>query len=495
MSMVSRGTRRPTFPSGSRRRRLVALSLPLTALLSAVAAPAHAQDDHQPTDDWAADGGTVLVSVDAMNAATRPTLTIREGESATYWMRLSAEPPAEAASTDPWWVFVHVDGQQRGGGEYESIRWVPTIGREFHTGNWNQWLGIRIEAKEDGDEENETYTFTHELWDHDAYCPPDLHGIAALTVRVIDDDGPNAPKPELSIGDASVEEGGTARFTVTLDTGSENPVTVRYRTSNGTARAGSDYDAADDTLTIPAETKTGYIEVQTTEDDDYEADETFTVRLSSPVGATIGDGTGDGTIEDDDDEPALSIADVTVEEGRTAEFEVTLDATSYLPVTVRYGTMDGTAVQGSDYNATSGDLTFSPGPRPGPSGCPRARIRQGTGDGDFHGRAEPGGRGHDRRRHRDRDDHRRRPGRAAVAAHRGHHGERGSHGDVHGQLSVQSDDTVTVGYYTSDGTARAGSDYTAIADGTLTFPANDTEETIRVDTIQDDDSRAAKRSG
>ena len=150
-------------------------------------------------------------------------------------------------------------------------------------------------------------------------------------MRVIDDDGSNAPKPELSIGDASVEEGGAARFTLTLDTESENPVTVRYRTSNGTARAGSDYDAADDTLTIPAETKTGFIEVQTTEDGDYEVDETFTVTLSSPVGATIGDGNGEGTIEDDDDEPRLSIADVTVEEGRTAEFEVTLDASQPRP--------------------------------------------------------------------------------------------------------------------------------------------------------------------
>ena len=428
------------------------------------------------------------MSVDAMNAATRPTLTIREGESGTYWTRLSNEPPAESASNDPWWVFVHVDGQRHGGGEYESIRWIPSIGREFHTGNWNQWLGITIYAEEDGDQENETYTFTHELWDHDAYCPPELHGIAALTVRVIDDDGPNAPKPELSIGDARVEEGGTARFRVTLDTESENPVEVRYRTSNGTARAGADYDAADDTLTIPAEMKIGYIEVQTTEDDDYEADETFTVRLSSPVGAAIGNGTGEGTIEDDDDEPGLSIADVTVEEGRTAEFEVTLDATSHVAVTVQYATMDGTAVEGSDYTAASGTLTFSPGTTSrtirvstredqakepdeerftvvlsNPDG---AEIDVGTATGTIT----------------DDDE-------AALPSLRIEDTtvEEGDTASFTVKLSVQSDDPVTVDYETRDGTARADSDYTAITDGTLTFSAGTTQlqQPIAVVTLED----------
>ena len=472
-----------------RQRPAFCLTVTLTALCCAVTAPpVHAQNDHEPTDDWADAGGTVLVSVDAMNAATRPTLTIREGESGTYWIKLSDKPPDEAASDDPWWVFVHIDGAQRPGGKYDSIGLVPSIGREFHTGNWNQWLSIRVDAEEDGDTENETYTFTHELWDHDAYCPPSLHGIAALTVRVIDDDGPNAPKPQLSIGDTSVNEGGNARFTVTLDTESENPVTVRYRTSNGTARAGSDYEAADDTLTIPAETKTGFIEVQTTEDGDYEADETFTVRLSSPVGATIGDGTGEGTITDDDDEPELSIADVTVEEGHTAEFEVTLDAASHVPVTVEYATRDGTAVDGSDYTAVSATLTFSPGTK---SRTIRVSTREDQAKEPDEERftvelSNPVGAtiADDTATGTITDDDE-----AALPSLRIEDTTvtEGGTASFTVKLSVASEDTVTVGYYTIDGTARAASDYTAITDGTLTFSANDTEETLQVVTLQDTD--------
>jgi hypothetical protein len=44
-----------------------------------------------------------------------------------------------------------------------------------------------------------------------------------------------------------------------------------------------------------------------------------------------------------------------------ATFTVTLNAPSTQPVTVAFTTADGTAVQGKDYVATSGTLTFAPG--------------------------------------------------------------------------------------------------------------------------------------
>ena len=357
--MVSPGARKSTLPSGSRRRHLVALSLAMTALLCAISAPrVHAQN---PTDQWVEDGGSIV--------ASPMMLTVREGESAAYSVNLTAAP-TEEAEDDSWWVFVHVDGQRRAYGRYKSIHWVPSIGREFYRSDWSAENGkdIRITAEEDDNELDEVYIFTHELWDHDAYCPEGLHGegdVARVVVTVIDDDGPNAPQPELSIGDASVEEGGTARFEVRLDTASERAVTVHYRTSNGTALADSDYERVDDTLlTIPAETRIAIIEVQTKEDDDYEADETFTVRLSSPAGATIGDGngTGEGTITNDDAAPEVFIEnDATVDEGDPARFEVKLSAQSVLPVRVSVATMDGTAVAGSDYTAIDRTLTFQPG--------------------------------------------------------------------------------------------------------------------------------------
>ncbi|MHB8900330.1 MAG: Calx-beta domain-containing protein, partial [Thermoguttaceae bacterium] len=63
--------------------------------------------------------------------------------------------------------------------------------------------------------------------------------------------------------------------------------------------------------------------------------------------------------------PELSISDARLAEGKSktvlARFKVRLSSPSNIPVTVNYATADGSAVAGSDYRATSGQLTFSPG--------------------------------------------------------------------------------------------------------------------------------------
>jgi uncharacterized protein len=60
-------------------------------------------------------------------------------------------------------------------------------------------------------------------------------------------------------------------------------------------------------------------------------------------------------------EASLSIGNATAMEGQTATLTVTLSRPSAGPVTVAYATADGTAVAGSDYAAASGTLTFAPG--------------------------------------------------------------------------------------------------------------------------------------
>ena len=96
-----------------------------------------------------------------------------------------------------------------------------------------------------------------------------------------------------------------------------------------------------------------------------EANETFTVGLSNPANATIADGSGQGTITDDDAAPTLSIDDVSVTEGNagttTATFTVSLSAASGKTVTVDWATADDDALQPLDYTAGSGTLTFVPG--------------------------------------------------------------------------------------------------------------------------------------
>ena len=139
-------------------------------------------------------------------------------------------------------------------------------------------------------------------------------------------------------------------------------VTVDFETVDGTALAGSDYTAASGTLTFTAGQLVQTISVATLDDTVPEAEEGFTVVLSNPSGAGLGDDTGEGTIIDNDQPLELAIDDAPpVVEGGTAEFVVRLSAVSGVAVTVDFETADGTAKAGSDYTAASGTLTFTAG--------------------------------------------------------------------------------------------------------------------------------------
>src|SRR5262249_43437992 len=135
--------------------------------------------------------------------------------------------------------------------------------------------------------------------------------IAVLTI--VDDD----PTPTLSINDVPVTEGSTGTvnvvFTVSLSAASGRPVTVDFATNDGTATAGPDYQARSGTLTFnPGET-TKTITVQVTGARVGEPDESFFVNLASATNALIADSQGLGIVADD--EPRISISDVTVQEG------------------------------------------------------------------------------------------------------------------------------------------------------------------------------------
>jgi len=142
-------------------------------------------------------------------------------------------------------------------------------------------------------------------------------------------------------------------------------VTVAYATANGSAQAGADFVATSGSLTFPPGTTTRSVSVPVIGDILDEPNETFFVNLSSPSNAVIVVGQGKGTIVDDDPTPLLSVSDTSVTEGNggstNASFLVSLSSPSAATVSVSYSTADNTALAGSDYTATSGSLSFSPG--------------------------------------------------------------------------------------------------------------------------------------
>ena len=289
--------------------------------------------------------------------------------------------------------------------------------------------------------------------------------------------------PALSITDAvPVAEGGEATFMVSLSPASSELVTVAYATQDGTAVADSDYTATSGTLRFePGETIQN-IQVATLRDAIAEPSESFTVELSDPVGTAITNSTGVGTIAADA-MPALSITDaVPVAEGGEATFMVSLSPASSELVTVAYATQDGTAVADSDYTATSGTLRFEPGEtiqniqvatlrdaiaEPSESFTVElsdpvgTAITNSTGVGTIAADAMP-----------------------ALSITDAVPVAEGGEATFMVSLSPASSELVTVAYATQDGTAVAGSDYTA-ASGTLQFDPGMTSHTIRVAVLND----------
>ncbi|MGK0186205.1 MAG: hypothetical protein ACI9R3_001988, partial [Verrucomicrobiales bacterium] len=293
--------------------------------------------------------------------------------------------------------------------------------------------------------------------------------------------------PAVAVADAVATEGEEmVLFTVTIAGVSAQDGSVSYAASDGTAVAGSDYAVASGTLSIPAGTTSLEIAVPIIDDAIDEADtETFTLTLSQPVNVTLSDAVATGTIADNDDAPSVSVADVTVaESGQSATFTVALTGESAFAGSVSYATANGTATAGQDYTATNGSVTIPAGAQSVTiavpiindvlfeedmetftltlSGAENVTIVDGMATGTITDDEDP----------------------PTVAVGDVTIAENGGEAQFVVTVTGASAVGASVAYATADGTATAGSDYTA-ASGTLTIPAGSENVTIPVSILDD----------
>jgi hypothetical protein len=114
-------------------------------------------------------------------------------------------------------------------------------------------------------------------------------------------------------------------FTISLSSAEVVSVDVDFTTAPGTALAGSDFVATTGTITFAPGQTTRTILVPTVNDGVIEPTESFFVNLSNPVGATIADGQGIGTITDDDGTKFFVVDDASTD--RNYRYGVTGTAT------------------------------------------------------------------------------------------------------------------------------------------------------------------------
>lgn len=187
---------------------------------------------------------------------------------------------------------------------------------------------------------------------------------------IIDDDTDSAMTVFASVSDVTLVEGSSgatnAVFTIMLSCPSSKVVQVNYRTLNGSATSAADYVAVTGVVEFEAGELQKTVSVLVNGDTLNEADEKFSLVLSKPVNAVIGDDRGVATILNDDPVTAeISIFNTSVQESSSgsavAVFQVCLSEPSGQAVSVKYTTVDGTASAGSDYRLTSSYISIPAG--------------------------------------------------------------------------------------------------------------------------------------
>ena len=136
------------------------------------------------------------------------------------------------------------------------------------------------------------------------------------------------PPPTISISNGQAIEGQAVNFTISLSHVTDHDVTVTYSTQQGTATGmGVDYSGTTGTtVTILAGQTSANISINTRPENLVEPNETFFVNLSNPVGGSIADGQGVGTIVNDDVAPphvTMLAATSAVVEGGTIQYQFT----------------------------------------------------------------------------------------------------------------------------------------------------------------------------
>ncbi|HYZ18358.1 MAG TPA: Calx-beta domain-containing protein [Gaiellaceae bacterium] len=433
-----------------------------------------------PVNGTVGDGQGVgtITDDDAEPALSVNDLTVTEGNSgttnATFVVTLSAAS-GRSVTVD----YATSDGTATAPADYAARTGQVT----FAPGEATRAVTVPVNGDllDEADE-----TFTVELSGPVNATISDALGLATIT----DDDA----LPALSVGNATVGEGNsgttTATFTVTLSAASGRAVSVGFATADDTAEAPGDYQTATGTLGFAAGQTARTVTVVVNGDTSIEGNETFLLLLSAPANATIADGEGVGTIVDDELAPTLSIGDAAVTEGSSgtvnATFTVALASASEQTVTVGFATADGTATAPADYAAATSQLSFAPGETTRTitvvvngdaldesnetflvdlSGAVNATIADGQGIGTITDDDAPPTLSID-----------------DVTVPEGSSGSTSATFTV--RLNTASGQSLSVDYATADGSATAGSDYTA-GNGTVAFVPGQTSRQVTVPIVPD----------
>ena len=261
-------------------------------------------------------------------AVSPPSLTVNEGATDTYTVKLNTQPSASVTVTPSGNASVSVS---------------PAV-LTFTTTNWGTEQPVTVTANQDLDGEDVTVTITHAVSGYGS-----IRTAAPVTVTVDDDDVPSVRVFPTSL--PPIAEGSTGSYAVVLDTQPVGNVTVTPRSDNGDVRVSqalrfttTNWDTAQ-IFTVTAR-----------EDGDAVNDMAKLTHAVSGYGSVTTADSVDVTVTDDDTAGVtVSVEDLMIDEGRTGMYTVVLDTEPAVNVTI------GIMSDNSDVTTNTNQLTFTMG--------------------------------------------------------------------------------------------------------------------------------------
>lgn len=231
------------------------------------------------------------------------------------------------------------------------------------------------------DEPAESFGVSFSYFPRDLISGGELPVVSARTMTITDNDPP--PVVSISTVGGLVGENVTPRvFTVALSQASAFTVTVNFATENSSAVAPGDYMATSGSLTFLPEQTSKTVNVTVIDDNVVETTESFGVRLSNAVNASIGSALATATIEDNDSLPILTVTSQVIVQavaGSAARFSAAVTgppgATVFLEASSDLGVNDPWQVIGQIVLDGSGLGTFTNVEDPGSIGAAKNFFR------------------------------------------------------------------------------------------------------------------------
>ena len=274
--------------------------------------------------DYASVTGAIVTATEDDNdtagvTVTPRSLTVNETGSATYTVVLDTLPTAAVT------VGVAASG--------DSDLTVSATSLTFSTANWNTAQTVTVSAADDADPDHGTATIAHTASGASEYADISIASVAATEA---DDDTPGV---QLSTNALTVTEGGSANYTVVLNTLPPGNVTVTLSRRTGD----SDLTVSPARLTFTTDNwSTAQTATVSAAEDDDAAVGTATIRNRASGSGYSGLKAELTATEDDNDTAGVTVSPetLTVNENGSEKYTVVLHTRPTGTVRVSVGTTD-----------------------------------------------------------------------------------------------------------------------------------------------------------